>query len=343
MTDVNIKPTDARVYLHFSSFHPRHTFLSVVYSQCLRYKRLISNNITLIRRLGELKQCFLKSGYPEKLVDGVIDDVLTRRRSLSSSSKSKDPPNNVMWVQTFGPATGDYLNIVKQANKNLQLSQLWKGNNKVIGVVSRKAKSLGDMILQRKRSALHTCAEGPGQGTSPCTVYKPGDKRKVGRPCASCPLMSGSASIVSTTTGKCFKTPNANCKTRNLTYCATCQLQQCSKQYTGRTVTKLSSRISKHRGHLSDTVFDDESDEATLAEHLVVDHGLVAPSSEVFNSSYLFTVLERDPQDIVKSEQRWTDKLLTLRPFGLNKEKPGGVAASVSSMCSRALGRRTQR
>ena len=36
LTDVHIKPIDARVYLHYSSFHPRQTFGSVVYSQCLR-------------------------------------------------------------------------------------------------------------------------------------------------------------------------------------------------------------------------------------------------------------------------------------------------------------------
>ena len=37
-TDINIKPTDARVYLHYSSFHPRQTFKSIVYSQGLRYR-----------------------------------------------------------------------------------------------------------------------------------------------------------------------------------------------------------------------------------------------------------------------------------------------------------------
>ena len=47
ITDINIKATDARVYLHFNSCHPRHVFNSVVYSQALRYRRIINDNDTL--------------------------------------------------------------------------------------------------------------------------------------------------------------------------------------------------------------------------------------------------------------------------------------------------------
>ena len=60
-TDINIKDTDARVYLHFSSCHPKQTFPSIVYSQCLRYRRIINDEILLHRRLVELKDCFVKS------------------------------------------------------------------------------------------------------------------------------------------------------------------------------------------------------------------------------------------------------------------------------------------
>ena len=45
ITDINIKPTDVRVYLHYSSFHPRQTSPSIVYGQGLRYRRIINDNI----------------------------------------------------------------------------------------------------------------------------------------------------------------------------------------------------------------------------------------------------------------------------------------------------------
>lgn len=166
-----------------------------------------------------------------------------------------------------------------------------------------------------------------------------------------------SSVVVSKTTGNVFGTPGADCKSRNLIYCATCLL--CQKQYTGRTVTKLQKRICGHRSHLDDEFFDDESDEATLVEHLSVDHNFkVKPrdneeslppgdgnflSSKLFNSSYQFTVLELSPHDIDRAEQRWISKLLTMRPFGLNKEKPCGVTDSVRMMCRRSLGFMSQR
>ena len=104
-TDVNIKKTDARAYLHFSSYHPKQPFPSIVFSQCLRYRRIINCTDRLKVRLMDLKLCFLQSGYPNKMVQGVIDVVLQRPRSLEYKPKLDTPPFPVVWVQTFSPAT----------------------------------------------------------------------------------------------------------------------------------------------------------------------------------------------------------------------------------------------
>ena len=53
-TDLYVKPTDARSYLNFNSAHPRHTFSGIVYSQCLRLRRIINNQNRLAKRLNEL-------------------------------------------------------------------------------------------------------------------------------------------------------------------------------------------------------------------------------------------------------------------------------------------------
>ena len=108
----------------------------------------------------------------------------------------------------------------------------------------------------------------------------------------------------------------------------TCKL--CKLQYTGQTVCRLSDRITGHRGHISDGSFSENSDEATLAEHLSVALGLAPLSEEVFNASYSFTVVELGSKDMNEAERRWANKLVTLKPFGLNKLHPGGAAASMS-------------
>ena len=49
-TDLFIKETDSHRYLDFSSNHPRATFRSIVYSQGIRYRRIISNDAVFEHR-----------------------------------------------------------------------------------------------------------------------------------------------------------------------------------------------------------------------------------------------------------------------------------------------------
>ena len=57
-TDLYVKPTDARSYLNFKSAHPQHVFPGIVYSQCLRLRRIINDNDRLKLRLEELCSAF---------------------------------------------------------------------------------------------------------------------------------------------------------------------------------------------------------------------------------------------------------------------------------------------
>ena len=52
----------------------------------------------------------------------------------------------------------------------------------------------------------------------------------------------------------------------------------CNKQYTGKSTTKLETRISGHRSHVGEMTFDSETDEATLVDQ--------------FNSNYYLTIIE---------------------------------------------------
>ena len=233
-TDINInKQTDARVYLDFSSFHPRQTFPSIVYSQCLRYKRVINDGPRLIRRLMELRECFLLSGYPKKMIDGIKEDVLRRSRNLEPVERDTKPPAPVMWVHTFGPQTVAIKQLVTESNKIIKQSSVWKDEPKVMQMVCRRAKTLGDQLLQRKRLALDNPLAPPG--TVRCTALPPPNgKRKRGRPCKSCSMMSHNIVVTSNTTGKTYRAPSGNCKSFKLVYCAQCKL--CLKQYVGKTV-----------------------------------------------------------------------------------------------------------
>ena len=79
----------------------------------------------------------------------------------------------------------------------------------------------------------------------------------------------------------------------------------------------------------------DETDEAALAEHLHKDHNFA--TIDMFNLNYTFSILELCPKDLDKAEQRWVSRLVTMRPFGLNIEKPSGVTDSVKTMSRKSL------
>ena len=339
VTDVNIKETDARVYLHYSGFHPKQTFPSIVYSQALRYNRIINNTETLSTRLDELQECFLRSGYPYKMVKGIMEDVLKRPRKLEYKEKSNETPFPVAWVQTYGPASNEIQHFVKDVNNVIKLSPNWKNEKKVIGLVNKRGRNIGDLVLKRKQFALNS--EDANTGTQPCTLTpKDGEKRaKRGRPCESCKLMSKKNSIQSHVTGKKYHTPSANCKSKTLIYVADCL--QCQKQYTGKTIQKFRGRISGHRTHVNKTTKSIllDTDEAALSDHLKTAHSI--SSTELFNLTYSFTAVQLDPPNLERSEQTWVNRLVTMQPYGLNVEKPCGVTDSIITMSQKAKPQRS--
>ena len=58
-TDLYCKPTDAHLYLHYSSCHPCNTKHSLPYSLAFRLLRICSTKEFLLKRLSELKDFLL--------------------------------------------------------------------------------------------------------------------------------------------------------------------------------------------------------------------------------------------------------------------------------------------
>ena len=58
-------------------------------------------------------------------------------------------------------------------------------------------------------------------------------------------------------------------------------------------------------------------------------------AAELFNLCYSFTILQLDPGDLDKAEQKWIQQLTTMTPYGLNIEKPRGVSDSLMAMAQK--------
>ena len=144
--------------------------------------------------------------------------------------------------------------------------------------------------------------------------------------------MANSNKITSNVSRKVFQVPDANCKARCLVYAAECSI--CHIQYVGQTTTALRQRINGHRSWMNKEKDNDavesqdrfkREDEAVCANHIKISHGCHTASE--FNSVYKFTVLTLNPAaGLDKAEQLWISKMVTMAPFGLNIDKPCGVA-----------------
>ena len=97
-TDLYTKETDSRTYLSFDSAHPNHIYSGIVYSQCLRIRRIVNCNVRLHSRMEELNTCFLDSGYPTKLVNNISTKVMGLERNLSRGKPEKDKDSTVVRV-----------------------------------------------------------------------------------------------------------------------------------------------------------------------------------------------------------------------------------------------------
>ena len=127
-TELFRKPTDAsNRHLKFSSFHPRHTFRSIVYSQALRYRRIINDDELLVLRLNELRGYFEQSSYPPDMVKEVMDDVRARPRVLRYIDKDKNHKTFTTWVMEYSSGYEETKSKVKEVNGFISNCRTWKG------------------------------------------------------------------------------------------------------------------------------------------------------------------------------------------------------------------------
>ena len=107
-TDLYMKPTDRHQYLHYLSSHPEHTKRSIVYSQTLRVNRLCSLEKDFNYHKLNMKEWFIKRGYPESIIDKKMKKV----RFSEQGQKSKKVEKGVPFVVTYHPLLSKLSSII---------------------------------------------------------------------------------------------------------------------------------------------------------------------------------------------------------------------------------------
>ena len=312
-TDLFVKPTDARSYLNYHSSHPKHIFSGIVYSKCLRLRRIINNVDRLKNRLGELCSAFEKSEYPTKMLKKVSTKVLGMERQLERVQQLTDEGSKPILIVSCHGTDEKLVKTIMESEEDLTKTNCFKNIPKpVFQFVKKTGSNIGC-----KLSILKSIALGKKSGpTLPCNNHAS---------CMCCTLIGDKN--VEIANGLPVPCAPGNCKSKNVIYLVTCKI--CHKPYIGRTVQLVQNRMSGHRECfykvLAGENVDDSTDDFSLGLHLAQEHGAVDRAD--FNKCFSVQIVENcSPSSLEKKEHMYIHKYKTLHPFGLNKINPFGLS-----------------
>lgn len=262
-TNIYTKPTDKKQYLFFNSSHPKHTTLSIPYSQALRYRRVIDDNSMLNTQLDTLCGHFLSRGYPKQLLVKTMDKVrLLTRSSLLDYRDEVDKRakfEQFLDGKTFLPLIIPFHQALDQNFKHT-FKTLWldfiKSDrniscvfcNESPQIVYKKGVTLGSILTSSKFTShtddtvtdlIELAAHAEPFQVTPCYHAL----------CKCC------SHILKTSTYRDSKGLNVhyiddifNCNSSDVVYLITCL--KCNKLYVGQTKRMLKERLNNHRSDI---------------------------------------------------------------------------------------------
>ena len=144
------KPTDTCALLHHQSFHPEHTNPSVIHSQALRYRRVITKDENLIQNLQKLRDQLLQRGYQFSEINSQFNKVLNySQKQLLINKKQQQQHSRILpFVVPFDKTTQSISSILKRhwhfIDNEPRLKELWPATP-ILSL--KKHPSLGDILV----------------------------------------------------------------------------------------------------------------------------------------------------------------------------------------------------
>ena len=162
-----IKPTDICTLLQASSFHPTHCEKGIIYSQALRYRRLITNDKELGRHLYNFKINLIKRGYDPSLIDNEFakiskinqNDLLfpnqnnqQRRPNPTSINEGNNQGRVIPFIVPYYSETTEIGSILSNhwhlIRDNPVLQQVWNRSRPILSLQRRP--NLKDKLVRTK-------------------------------------------------------------------------------------------------------------------------------------------------------------------------------------------------
>ena len=294
-TSLYTKPTDAHLYLHYSSYHPIQQKKSIPYSQAVRIRRICSTIESYYEATLILKNNLQARGYPIRLIDSAISKAARLDRTTllhPQEYPDQQKKDTIPFILTYNPYNPRIRHILHSnlriLNSSPDTCDLAK---KQLQVVYRRPINLKQSLVKADLSPKNIL-----KGSGPCNT-----------PCIACPYVTQTTKLTCWSTKQEFTiNGNFNCKSKNVIYVISCR--SCGLQYVGQTGNTLNERL---RGHLFDIRSNNQykpvSRHFNQERHTLHDVNVTA-----------VTQTTNDANVRLRTEEVWIAKLQTREPKGLN-------------------------
>ena len=234
-TGLYTKPAGAFMYLHYSSYHPRHQKTCIPYSQAIRLRRICSTNELFQQATSQLEKNLINRGYPKQLIVESIQKASTMdiHAFLQPQTLPKQNLKIIPFTVIHNPLNPPFVKICKK-NRHILSSapDLQDLLTYKVMIVNKRATNLKNILTKTDISTQIVSS-----GSSPCNA-----------PCISRKFMKQTRSITVWITKETIPIwGRYNCKTKNAIYILSCA--KCSLQYVGQTGNTFNKRF---RAHLTD-------------------------------------------------------------------------------------------
>ena len=300
------KPTDARDYLKTDSYHPKHVFKSVIYSQMIRVINRNSRDSTRLEDLNELRLDLLRSGHLERDLDYFQPKALERARILAlKDPNTSEPPTfkSLVFATTYFEGIDDLKSFLKGLEEDI--AAITGGCTVLLSM--RKSPAIGNLIVRNRRLSESS--------TDSIEIEEEFSQKCGGPGCKTCPMMSTSP-IISINGQRLKLNGSLNCKSKNIIYVAQCTI--CSRglgnrkedSYIGQSMQRAHLRMNGHRAKFS----EEEHQGSALAQHCWEAHREHF-SLDIFKLGLIKSV---SPLSLDRHESKLIDRFRT-KLFGLNR------------------------
>lgn len=293
-TSLYTKPTDAHLYLDYSSCHPRHQCNNIPKAQALRIRKICSREKDCDYHLDRLFNHFKKRNYPEGIIKQAIENAKnTPRGSLLIEKTAHEKARIVPFTVTFHPSLtkvakimNNHMHILRSKDDTKRLASY-----KII-TAYRRAKNLTDMMIRNDITS---------------TKKKQIGSQKCGKKCATCRFLVPTKEAQSKDSSFKYKINQyLDCNSASVIYLIWCNL--CNIQYIGQTSMSLKERMYGHRNDIKNmNQYKPVSQHFTTGEH----------SERNLNVTPLRMTQQNDNERL-RYEEVFIRKFKTLTPNGLN-------------------------